>query len=251
MGSRTAILVALTTTVAIPSFAAAGTYVESLATNHMTPQPTSHVMKMWAGNGKFRMETQGGVVQIYRDQAIYMLNTASKSYTKTDKASLEAATQKMNEATKNLEALLPPEQREKRKQSQTKPQVQRTLKPTARTETALGQTCKVWEVHANGAKVQEQCVVEVAKLPNGKELVASMQQVGEAFKGTSAAAAMSDVWDDVKTMNGYPVITRMYMNGKLFQEVKATAMRAADTQESMFTIPAGFKERTMDDMMQP
>jgi hypothetical protein len=106
-------------------------------------------------------------------------------------------------------------------------------------------------VIANGTKVQEQCVVEVAKLPNGKELVASMQQVGEAFKGTTASAAMSDVWQDVKTMNGYPVITRMYLNGKLFQEVKVTGIRPAETPESMFTIPAGFKEQPMGEMGQP
>jgi hypothetical protein len=166
-----------------------------------------------------------------------------------DKAALDAMTQKANEANKSLEALLPPEQREKRKQSAGKSQVERTLKPTDRTEsTAIGQTCKVWEVFSNGTKVQEQCVVEVAKLPNGKELVASMQQVGEAFKGTAASTGMSEVWQDVKTMNGFPVITRMYLNGKLFQEVKTKAIRAADTPESMFTIPAGFKEQKMGEI---
>src|SRR5688572_27315367 len=245
MNSRKASLIAVAIAVAIPSLAAAGTYVESVATNHMTPQAKPQAMKMWAGNGKFRMEMQGGVVQIFRDQAFYTLNTPGKSYTKLDKAALDAMTAKANEANKSLEALLPPDQREKRK-SQGKPQVERSLKPTARTESAaIGQTCKVWEVFSNGAKVQEMCVVEVAKLPNGKELIATMQQVGEAFKGTAASAGMSDVWQDVKTMNGFPVITRMYLNGKLFQEVKTTSMRAADTPESLFTIPAGFKEQKM------
>lgn len=70
----------------------------------------------------------------------------------------------------------------------------------------------------------------------------------EAFKGTSASTGMADVWQDVKTMNGFPVITRMYMNGKLFQEVKTTAIRAADTPESMFVIPAGFKEQKMGEI---
>ena len=48
----------------------------------MTPQAQSHTMKLWAGNGKFRMEMQGGVVQIFRDQAFYTLNPAGKSYTR-------------------------------------------------------------------------------------------------------------------------------------------------------------------------
>jgi hypothetical protein len=244
MNSRKAGLIALAVAIAIPSLATAGTYTESLATNHMTPQAQSHTMKLWTGNGKFRMEMQGGVVQIFRDQAIYTLNPAGKSYSKTDKATLDAMTQQANEATKKLEELLPPEQRGKRK-SQSKPQVDRTLKPTGRTESAIGQTCKVWDVISNGTKVQEMCVVEVAKLPNGKELVATMQQVSEAFQGTVASAGMADMWKDVQTMNGYPVITRMYMNGKLFQEVKTTAIRSADTPETMFAIPAGYKEQKM------
>jgi hypothetical protein len=248
MNSRKASLIALAVAVASPSLAAAGTYVESLATNHVTPQAKPQPMKMWAGNGKFRMEMQGGVVQIFRDQAFYTLNTAGKSYTKLDKAALDAMTKQADEAKKNLEAMLPPEQREKRK-AQPKPQVDRSVKPTDRTEAAaIGQTCKVWEVFSNGTKVQELCVVEVAKLPNGKELVATMQTVGEAFKGTAASAGMAEVWQDVKTMNGFPVITRVYMNGKLLQEVKTTAIRAADTPESMFTVPAGFKEQKMGEI---
>jgi hypothetical protein len=248
MNSRKAGLVALAVAIAIPSLATAGTYVESLATNHMTPQAQSHTMKLWAGNGKFRMEMQGGVVQIFRDQAFYTLNPAGKSYSRVDKATLDAMTQKANEATKSLEDLLPPEQREKRK-SQSTPKVERTLKATDRTESAaIGQTCKVWEMFSNGTKVQEMCVVEVAKLPNGKELMATMQQASEAFKGTSASLGMTDIAQDVKTMNGYPVITRMYMNGKLFQEVKTTAMRSADTPESMFVIPAGYKEQKMGEI---
>jgi len=249
MSSRTATLIALAAAVTIPSFAVAGTYVESSATNHLTPQAKPQAMKMWAGNGRFRLEMSGGqVVQIFRDQAFYTLNAAGKSYTKLDKAALDAMTQKANEANKSLEALLPPDQRDKKKQA-NKPQVERTVKATDRTETAaIGQPCKVWEVLSNGTKVQELCVVEVSKLPNGKELMATMQQVGEAFKGTSASTGMADVWQDVKTMNGFPVITRMYMNGKLFQEVKTTAMRAADTPESMFTIPAGFKEQKIGEI---
>jgi hypothetical protein len=249
MSSRTAVLVALAAVVAVPSIAGAGTYVESVATNHLTPKAQPQAMKMWAGNGRFRMEMQGGqVVQIFRDQAFYTLNAAGKSYTKLDKAALDAMTQKANEANKSLEAMLPPDQQAKRKQT-AKPQIDRSVKPTGRTETAaIGQSCKVWEVFTNGTKTQELCVVEVAKLPNGKELMATMQQVGEAFKGTAASAGMAEVWRDVETMNGYPVITRMYLNGKLFQEVKATAIRAENTPESMFAIPAGFKEQKMGEI---
>lgn len=236
------------TAVALPALASAGTYVESVATNHFSPQAQPQSMKMWTGNGRFRMEMQKGAqVQIFKDQTFYALNAANKSYTKLDKAAMDALTKQANDATKSLEALLPADQRGKSKPAD-KPQVDRSVKATGRSETSpLGQ-CKVWEVAVNGNKVQELCVIEVGSLPNGKELVATMESVGEAFKGTPASAGVTEAWQDVKTMNGYPVITRMYLNGKLFQEVKATVIKPADAPESLFVIPPGYKEQRMGDM---
>ncbi|MET0535446.1 MAG: hypothetical protein ABW171_14610 [Steroidobacter sp.] len=244
MDNRTARIVVLAA-MALPSLTFAGTYVESVATNHLSPQTQSQSMQLWVGTGRFRMEMQGGqAVQIFRDKAFYTLSPATRSYSKLDKAALERLMQQANEANKGLEAMLPPEQRGKTKQTQSAPKVERSVKPTSRTEaSALGQQCKVWEVFANASKVQEMCVVDIATLPNGKELVATMEQVSEAFKGTAAGAGTADVWENVKATNGYPVITRTYVNGKLLQEVKATTIRSAPTPDSLFEIPAGFQQR--------
>jgi hypothetical protein len=245
MRKRSTGLIALAAAAAFAPLATAGTYVESVATNHFSPQAQAQTMKMWTGNGRIRMEMQKGQqVQIFKDKTFYTLNVANKSYTRLDKAALDALTQQASETTKSIEALVPPEQRDKMKQ-QSKPKIDRSVKPTNRTESAIGQKCKVWEVLSNGTKVQELCVVEVSALPNGKELVATMEQVGEAFKGTAASAGVMEVWQDVKTMNGYPVITRMYLNGKLFQEVKTTAIRSEATPDSLFVVPAGFQEQKM------
>jgi hypothetical protein len=247
MNTRKAGFIALTIAAAIPISAFAGTYLESTAANKMSPQAPPRAMKMWVGDGRVRIEMMDGQqVQIFKDKAFYMLNVAAKSYSKLDKASLEALTRKNNES---IQAMLPPDQRGKAKQSST-PKVERTVKPTGRTESsALGQPCKVWEVLVNGNKTQELCVVEVSTIANGKEMIATMQQVTDAFKGTPAGTGMMEVWQDVKTMNGFPVITRMYMNGKLFQEVKTTAVRAAATPDSLFVIPAGFKEQALGQAM--
>src|SRR5690349_7710357 len=247
MHTGKAALIALTA-LALPAFAAAGTYVESVATNHYTPNAQPQSMKMWTRNGRFRMEMQKGAqVQIFKDQTFYSLNAANKSYTKLDKAAMEALSKQASEATKSLEALLPADQRGKSKPAD-KPQIDRSVKATGRSETSPFGQCKVWEVAVNGSKVQELCVIEVASLPNGKELVATMESVGEAFKGTPASAGVTEAWQDVKTMNGYPVITRMYLNGKLFQEVKATVIRSAEAPDSMFAIPAGYKEQKMGEI---
>lgn len=229
---------------AFSSLASAGTYVESVVTNHFTPQTPPQPMKMWVdGAGKFRLETQKGEqVQIFRDKAFYTLNTATKRYTKTDQASLDAAMKKASAAADELRSLLPPDQRDKAKSKPAAPAVERTVKPTTRTETAAGQTCKVWEVFVNGNKVRELCVVEIGKLPYGKDLVATMQQVNDAFKNSPGSM---EAWADVQKMDGFPVITRMYLNGKLFQEVKTTAIRSEKTTDAQFTVPAGFQEQQL------
>jgi hypothetical protein len=187
-------------------------------------------------------------VQIFRDKAFYTLNTATKRYTKTDQASLNASLKKLDEATDKLYAQLPPAERERIKKSrQSKPALeQAVMKPTPRTESAAGLSCKVWEVFVNGNKVREQCVAEMGALPNAKDLQTTLREVNEAFKNSPGAL---QAWADVQQMNGYPIITRVYVNGKLAQEVKTTAIRAEKTSDSQFTIPAGFKEQDMSDMI--
>ena len=232
---------------AFSPFASAATYVESVVTNQLTPQAPPRTMKMWIDSGKFRLETQKGrQVQIFRDKAFYTLNTATKRYTKTDQASLDASLKKLDEATNKLYAQLPPEQRETMKSRQSKPAMERAVKPTTRTESAAGLSCKVWEVFMSGNKVREQCAVEIGALPYGKDLQTTMHQVNEAFKNSPGAL---EAWADVQQMNGYPLITRIYLNGKLFQEVKTTAIRAEKTTASQFAIPAGFKEQDVEGMI--
>src|SRR5688572_19000750 len=94
------------------SAAAAGTYVESSGTNSYSPQPLT--AKMWVDNGRFRMEMQQGQqVQIFKDQTIYTVFPAKKTYSKLDQAAMDAVMKKASDATNDLYALLPPEERKK------------------------------------------------------------------------------------------------------------------------------------------
>jgi hypothetical protein len=159
--------------------AAAGAYVESVAVSkQVIPQLPAETgpqtLKMWFDGGKYRLVMAKGDVQIFRDKAIYTLNPTTKRYTKTDQASMDAAFKQAEEAKEKLYALLPPEQREKMKKSpQSNPATERTLKPTTRTDSTAGFTCKVWEAFVAGKKVQEHCVVEIGTLPVSKDLQAT------------------------------------------------------------------------------
>jgi Domain of unknown function (DUF4412) len=245
--NRATLGVALVSSATLSSLALAGTYVESTVTQSMGAQASApQPMKMWFGGGKFRLEMQNAQqVQIFKDQTIYTLNVPKKSYSKLDKAAMDATLAQAKKATDDLYALLPPDQRAKMKKPETKPAMDRSVKPTTRTESAAGLSCKVWEVAVNGAKVRELCVVEFSALPNAKDYQATMKQVSDAFKDTPGAM---EAWTDAQTMNGVPVITRMFLNGKLFQEVKTTSIRTAPTPDSMFVVPADYKEQKLSEM---
>jgi hypothetical protein len=248
MGKATFPAMAIVLASALSHVAFAGTYVESAVSDPLKTTATSQTTKMWFDGGRFRLEMRNGQqVQIFKDRTIYALTVPTKRYTKIDQATLDGATKKAEEATNKLYDLLPPEQRAKmKKQRNTPPPMDRAVKPTNRTESAAGLSCKIWEVFMSGSKVRELCVAELAAIPNGKDLLRTMQQVSDAFKSSAAGATESR--SDLETMNGVPIITRMYVSGKLFQESKATAIRSALTPDSLFTVPAGFQEQAMGEI---
>ena len=240
--------VALAVMSALSPAAFGGTYVESALSDPLKSTAPSQTTKMWFDSGRFRLETRNGQqVQIFKDRTIYVLTVPTKRYSEITQASLDGAAKQAEDATNKLYDLLPPEQRAKmQKQRRTPPPMDRALKPTNRTESAAGLSCKVWEVFINGSKVRELCVADLAAVPNGKDLLQTMQEVSDAFKSSAAGATESR--SDLQTMNGVPIITRMYVNGKLFQESKATTIRAAPTPASLFTVPAGFQQQAMGEI---
>jgi hypothetical protein len=200
-------------------------------------------------------------VQIYKDETIYILEPAEKRYTKLDKAGIERMSGQIAELRKQMEArmaTMSPEQRAMVEQMMggtvgaAAKEVERTVKPTSRTESAAGQTCKVWEVHASGKKEEELCVVAPGALPGGQEMMTTMRELGDLFKGLMQSLggrdsnnAVSKAWQDLQAVNGIPVITRTFSSGKATNEFRLTSVRSESVPASSFTVPAGYSARTL------
>jgi hypothetical protein len=247
----------------LPSAASAGVYMETAHKDLTDTKSAAEKHKMWFDSGNFRAEdAEARAVQIYKDKIIYIVEMDEKRYTTLDKESIQSLSGQIAEARKQMEARMKdmtPEQREMVEKMMgsmggvTKEAPARSIKPTSRTESAAGQTCKVWEVTVGGAKEEELCVVAPGSLTGGAEMMATMKELGDLFRGfmdslggSGSRNAINDAWRDLQAVNGIPIITRTFENGKPSQEIRLTTVRAESVPASQFAVPAGFKQKKLD-----
>jgi hypothetical protein len=247
----------------LPGAASAGVYMETAHKDLTDAKSAAEKHKMWFDSGNFRAEdAEAHAVQIYKDKIIYIVEMDEKRYTTLDKDSIQSLSGQIAEARKQMEARMKdmtPEQREMVEKmmgsmgGMAKEAPARSIKPTSRTESAAGQTCKVWEVMVGGAKEEELCVVAPGSLTGGAEMMATMKELGDLFRGfmdslggAGSRNAINDAWRDLQAVNGIPIITRTFENGKPSQEIRLTAVRAESVPASQFAVPAGFKQKKLD-----
>jgi Domain of unknown function (DUF4412) len=246
----------------IPGAASAGVYMETTHHDLLEPGKSSGKHKMWFDSGNFRAEdADARAIQIYKDKIVYIVEMDEKRYTTLDREGIERLSGQISEARKQMQARManmPPEQRamvEKMMGSMASSTAEtpRVVKATARTESAAGQSCKVWEVTVDGKKEEELCVVAPSALPGGTEMMTTMRELGDLFKSFMQSLdkaggnnAINDAWRDLQTVNGIPIITRMFDEGKATHEIRLTTVRSESVPASSFTVPAGFKQRTLD-----
>lgn len=263
VGTLTRACTLIIATVAASSVSA-GAYMESTRTATGGDAKKPEVMKMWFDGGRFRAESGTEQVQIFDGKQIHVIDVAQKRYTTIDKASIDEFSGKLANLRSQMEAQMknmPPEQRAMVEQmmsqmggtgAQAMEAAKRSVKQTGRSESAAGHSCKVWEVTVGGVKEQELCVVAPGSLPGGTDMMATMVKIGEMFKslmesfGGAGRDALSQAWSDLQAINGIPVITRLYDNGRLSEEVKLTVIRSESVPATRFQIPAGYQQRKLN-----
>jgi hypothetical protein len=123
----------------------------------------------------------------------------------------------------------------------------RVLKKTGRTETVAGIKCTVWEASVGTNKVEELCAAAPGSVPGGDEMMKTMREVGEMLKAFTqsfgAGSKMDNDWRDMETINGVPVLTRDFSDGKVSSETRLTAARKESVAAGQFEMPAGYTEK--------
>lgn len=233
----------------------AGAYLESAGSAGSGEQKMSQATRMWFDGGRMRTESGGkgeGSIAIYKNNAMYVLDPASKSYRVLDKATLEKLAGQLAEARKKMQsslAGLPPEQRAKmEKLMGGGDSSKRVLKNTGRTETVAGFKCTVWEASEDGKKEEEICAAAPGSVPGGEDMMQTMRSVGEMLKGFTqnvGGGAAENTWRDLETIKGMPIMMRTFDGATVASENKLTLARKESVPAAQFEVPAGYTEKKM------
>lgn len=206
---------------------------------------------------RIRIEaSEGKTVFIFRDEATYVIDTATHSAQVMRHATLTESARQIDESVKRLElfaANAPPDRRATVDQAvainkdiaaRYHRRVSRDYRKTDRIETSEARSCHVWEIWEQDAKWLELCVVPTAAVPGGAEALAAMRSLSSYLHGGMFAVGVEfgpvPQWSDVEALAGVPVIVREFEHGQVVHEIHLTGFRAQPVDTSMFEVPQGY-----------
>ena len=202
---------------------------------------------------------------IMAGKVVYIVDHQDRTYQVLDEATMRRIGGQVAAARRQMEAQManmPPEQRRMMQEMMARmggqapgaaaaaPRTQ--YRRTARTASAAGIACTVWEGIAGGQKTDEVCVAPVARVPGGNEMLAAMRQMGENMKkltdamGMNFGGAVDEAWAQVNTLGGIPIIQREFEGGRVTSSAVLKAMRAENVPAASFAPPAGYRRTTLE-----
>jgi hypothetical protein len=254
---------------AATGLAQAGVYVE-MVDHQISGNKTTPAQKMYVqGNaGRFvDMDEDGNSsATIIKDGNLYAIDDTDKTYVQLDQATMERLGKKMNDGLEQVKeqlAKMPAEQRAQMEEMLGKQipgfaggESKWTVEAvdTGKSDKVDGRACRLWDVKRNGELDEQLCVVPFNALPgkeNFQQVFANFAKVFEEMAKTvpMLAGLMSNEFTAQEKINGFPVRARDYENGKLSDTERVmTIWREENVPASMFTVPAGYKRKSMEDM---
>lgn len=238
----------------------AGVYVE-LVDRDIAANTTSPGQKMYVQGGNGRFVDDQGHISLIKGDTLYIIDESDKTYIVFDKATMEQLATQLNSAMAKMKdqlAKLPPEQRA---------QIEERMGPmmagaggkkwtveavdTGKSDKVDGRSCRVWDVKRNGELDDQICVVPYSALPgkeNFQQVFANFAKVFEEMAKSvpMLSGMMSNEFDAQAKVNGFPVRSRGYEDGRLGNEEQLVKVwREEAIPASMFEVPAGYKAKKM------
>ncbi len=249
------IVLALAGCVALQT-AGAGVYVE-LVEHDLVTQRTALLQKMYVQGGSGRFVDEEGRTSIIKNSTMYIIDDSDRTYIEFDKPTMQLLAKRIQEARdqdREQIAKLPPDQRA---------QMERELGldddgthtveaiDTGVSDKVDGRTCRVWDIKRNDKLDDQYCVVGFTQLPGNENLQAVFASFAKVFEEMAQsvpilAGAMSNEFDALNKVNGYPMRIRPYERGKAgLTETLVKVWREESIAASMFEIPAGYTRKVM------
>jgi hypothetical protein len=236
----------------------AGVYVE-MVDRDLASGNTELSQRMYVQSGLGRFVDAGGRATLIKNGTLYIIDDADKSYIAFDKATMEKLAKKINAAMAQMKdqlAKLPPEQRAQIEQTMPgmsggdQKWVVQAL-DTGKSDTVDGRECRLWDIKRNGELDDQLCVVPYSALPGKENFQAVFANFARVFEEMAKSAPMlagmmNSEFGAQSRVNGFPVRTRGYENGKLgVSEQSVSLWREEDIPASMFEVPAGYTQKQM------
>ena len=247
--------------VLLVSTASAGVRIETIERNIQTKAPEGPAQTVYVQNGNVRVSSGPGGGMLLKGSTIYVIDDKRKSYREMDKATMQGYANQANAAMSQMQermAKMSPQQREMMQKMMggnmpgmaPAQQDAYEAKDTGKSDTAEGRKCRLWNITKNGQVIEEVCVVPFSSLPGKEDFQKTFKNLAEAFEGM--ASAMPNAASDAKArtaINGYPVRTRRYANGKPSgTETVLKTWNEEALAASLFEVPAGYKKQDMPKM---
>ena len=265
-------------TVLLSGIAQAGVFMElsdqDVASGKLTPRN-----RVYLQQGLMRVETADGHrVALFRDNSMFILEPATKSYRVMDKATLDQLAGKANDAMAAMQARmanLSPEQRAvmeramqglgaKMPGSAAPSSHALDAEDTGTSGSAAGRSCHLWNVIRDGKPTEQLCVVPTASLPGLGEVQESLKaaagfsvQVQDAMQSHGgpmagiASSASGLVTQDLSLMSkigGMPVSTRHFDSSTGALAATATVMtqwQQRSLDAAQFAVPADYVRKDL------
>lgn len=215
--------------------------------------------------------SQPATTMIFAGNEMLILNDAERSYYRITPATLEElgevlgrANEQMSAAMEQMEAQLenlPPEQREmmERMMRDRMPDLAAMTEqaaPTVRIEPGAdadvgGYACTEYAVYTSETLTQELCAADYGSVPGADDVAAvleNMQGFFEQLRNAMPPALrnmQNNPFDTMSQIDGFPVRSRIYVNGSVRQDVVLTSAETRDLAASQFEVPAGYAEQSL------
>jgi hypothetical protein len=240
--------------------ASAGVYVE-MVSHDIKANTTELNQKIYVQNGAGRFVDPEGRASIIKGDTMYVVDENDKSYIVLDKATIEQLGKQLSAAMEKVKdqlAKMPPDQRAQMEQMMGIPSQDADsgkweveTVDTGKSDKVEGRACKVWDVKRNGELDDQICVVPYSALPGKEDFRAAFANFAKVFEDMAKnlpqlSGRMNSEMSALSKVNGFPVRTRGYENGKLGNEEQLVKVwREEAVPASMFEIPAGYKQKKM------
>jgi hypothetical protein len=186
-----------------------------------------------------------------------------------DKEGMKAVSARMDEGMKQMQAemeKMPPEQREmmqKMMKDRMPPGMDRMAAdaPPRRLETGgveqVGEfSCTLHTLYSGEAKVWEVCSAAQGLPGAASEAMRAFramsrwaEELRESLQRLPLVAMAETPYDDMNEVGGFPVRVRMFEKGRVVRESTLASAEGRDLGDEVFTVPKGYKVKSIADEM--